>query len=229
MSQVWSWNGRAALFDIVCMFPWFHDSSNWPRNEKGWTMEPGFFWFTSSLQPLCFQLRLSLASRRLNNFSIVGRWVCSRAHALQVFTCFHRKGMSHPWRKSSPILKIVGLRKSASEPWLSMKSTSPLRQYWGTFNHFHRMVGHRRFHISHIGLFLPRGGGCSILYLPDFGCHALSCVVCHTQVQIGRKGLLEVRKTTHFLRIFLCLRLEAGWLIIVCEQTQQFARIHHDN
>lgn len=126
MSQVWSWNGRAALFDIVCMFPWFHDSSNWPRNEKGWTMEPGFFWFTSSLQPLCFQLRLSLASRRLNNFSIVGRWVCSRAHALQVFTCFNRKGMSHPWRKSSPILKIVGLRKSASEPWLSMKSTSPL-------------------------------------------------------------------------------------------------------
>ncbi len=36
------------------------------------------------------------------------RWVCCCAHTLQVFTCFHWQGMSRPWRKSSPILKIVG-------------------------------------------------------------------------------------------------------------------------
>ena len=68
------------------------------------------------------------------------------------------------------------------------------------------MVGHRRFHISHIGLFLPRGGGCSILYLPDFGCHALSCVVCHTQVQIGRTLGSEENDT--FFCAYFCV---SGW------------------
>ncbi len=96
-------------------------------------------------------------------------------------------------------------------------------------------------------MLLPRGGVCSIPYLPDFGCHALSCV-CHA-LQIDRKGLLGVRKEnekdTFFAHMFVeshCTIsynvykiLDSGWRqggwawLVACCSVASSARIHRDS